>query len=66
MKTIYKKLIFIFLVIGFSTSLYAQEKKCKSYNIACKVGKFVSDTKEFQKNEWSKEKGKLKIPKIKK
>ena len=66
MKIICKKLIFMFLIFGFNTPLYAQETKCKSYNIACKVGKFVSDTKEFQKEEWSKEKGKLKIPKRKK
>jgi hypothetical protein len=66
MKIICKKLVFMFLIFSFNTSLYAQETKCKSYNIACKVGKFVSDTKEFQKEEWSKEKGKLKIPKIKK
>ena len=42
-------IIFILSIFSFNTSLFAVEKKCSSFNIGCKIGNFISDTKDFQK-----------------
>jgi len=50
MKKMKKTLIlFILLTFSFNSSVNAEEKKCKTFDVGCKMGKFLSDTKEFQK-----------------
>tara|TARA_X000001036_G_C20452454_1_gene713911 strand:- start:7 stop:207 length:201 start_codon:yes stop_codon:yes gene_type:complete len=58
-------LITTFLLLSFNTSIFAEEKKCSTFDVGCKVGKFVSETKEYQKEKFSEGKDKIKIPKIK-
>jgi hypothetical protein len=61
-KKMKKTLLFItFLAFCFSGSVYANEVKCKFYNVICKTQKFASDTKEYQIKEW--EKSNLKVKK---
>ena len=57
-----KKFITIFVLLNLTifTSLIAEDKKCKTFDVGCKVGKFVSDTKEFQKKGLDESKGQLK------
>ena len=47
-------LLITFLTFSFSGSVYANEVKCKFYDVLCKTQKFASDTKEYQKKEWKK------------
>ena len=54
-------LLITFLAFFFSGSVYANEVKCKFYNVICKTQKFASDTKEYQIKEW--EKSNLKVKK---
>ena len=42
--------------------LFAEEKKCGSFDIGCKTKKFIEDTKEFQKKGF--EDGKTQIKNI--
>ena len=42
-------ILFVFLTLSFNTSVNAEEKKCNTFDIGCKMGKIISDTKEFQK-----------------
>ena len=59
-------ILFVFLTLSFNTSVNAEEKKCKTFDIGCKMGKIISDTKEFQKKGIGKSKEQLKNTKIKK
>jgi len=63
-------ILFILSIFSFNTSLIAEEKKCSSFNIGCKIGNFISDTKDFQKKgakdskeQLKKVKDKIKLPK---
>ena len=44
-------LIIFFLILNFNNSVYAEEKKCRTFDIVCKTKNFVSETKEFQKKK---------------
>ena len=57
-----KILIVFFLMLNLNSSAYAEEKKCGTFDIACKTKNFVSETAEFQKNKLSD--GLSKIKKI--
>ena len=43
------KTLLVILTLIFSTSLLAEEIKCKTFDIGCKTKKFINETKEFQK-----------------
>ncbi len=43
------KIITLFIILSFSKSLFAEEVKCKTFDIGCKTKKFIDETKEFQK-----------------
>ena len=62
-----KKILLIstILIFSFNTSIFAEETKCSTFNVGCKIGKFVSETKEYQKEKFSEGKEKIKNPKIK-
>ena len=45
-------LLLTFLSLSFNSLINAEEIKCKFYDLMCKGGKFVADTKEYQKKEW--------------
>jgi len=49
-----KKIILLVtcLSLSFNSSVYANEPKCKFYDLVCKTGKFAKDTKEYQKKEF--------------
>ena len=49
-----KKIILLCTIItlSFSSSVYAEKKECKSYNVLCKMKKFTEETKQYQKKEW--------------
>jgi hypothetical protein len=53
-------ILFIFLTFSFNISVNAEEKKCKTFDVACKMGKVFSDTKEFQKKGLKKSKEQIK------
>ena len=53
-------LIFVFLITTLNVSVYADEKKCKAYDIICKSKAAIENTKEYQKKEWKKARDKLK------
>ena len=55
-------LIVFFLMLNLNSSVYAEEKKCKTFDIACKTKNFVSETTEFQKKKLGE--GLSKIKKI--
>ena len=42
-------LIIVFLILNLNSSASAEEKKCRTFDIACKTKNFVNETKEFQK-----------------
>ena len=52
-------LLILFLTFVFGSSVYANEVKCKIYDIVCKAQKFASDTKEYQINAWKKDSSKV-------
>ena len=56
---------FILTMFTFSTSLYADEKKCKIFQLVCKSKQFLNDTKEFQKQGLDKTVDQLKNTKVK-
>ena len=53
-------LIFMFLISTLNVSVYAEEKKCKVYDIICKSKAAIENTKEYQKKEWKKASDKIK------
>ena len=53
-------ILFIFLTFSFNTSVIAEDKKCKAFDVACKMSKIISDTKDFQKKGLKKSKDQLK------
>ena len=48
-----KKIILLlsFLTLSFNISVYADEEKCKFYDVLCKTKKFTADTKDYQKKK---------------
>ena len=42
-------LLFIFLILSFNSSIYADEIKCKKFDIKCKTKNFIEESKEYQK-----------------
>ncbi len=46
-----KILLIIILIFGFNSSVSAEEKKCRTFDVACKTKNFVNETKEFQKKK---------------
>ena len=55
----------IILFLQFSYSLDANENMCKKFDFKCKTQKFIDDTKEYQKKEWSNSKKQIKNTKDK-
>ena len=53
-------LLFIILIFSFNSSINAEEVKCKAFDVGCKMGKIISDTKDFQKKGLKKSKDQLK------
>ena len=47
-------LVLIILSFAFNSSIYANEIKCKFYDVVCKTKKFAADTKQYQKDELRK------------
>ncbi|MAH89929.1 MAG: hypothetical protein CMI78_01595 [Candidatus Pelagibacter sp.] len=43
------KIILALLTLSISTSVLANEVKCKTFDIGCKTKKFINETKDFQK-----------------
>ncbi len=43
------KIILTLLTLSISTSVLANEVKCKTFDIGCKTKKFINETKDFQK-----------------
>ena len=43
------KMIIVILTLSISTSVLANEVKCKTFDIGCKTKKFINETKDFQK-----------------
>ena len=48
-------LIVFFLIMNLNSPVYAEEKKCRTFDIACKTKNFVSPTIEFQKKKFGEE-----------
>ena len=54
-----KLILFItFLALTLSSTVYATEGKCKTFDVGCKLKTFTADTKEYQKKELNKAKEK--------
>ena len=53
-------LLFIFLILGFNSSIYADEIKCKKFDVKCKAQKIIEETKEYQKKGIKKSKEQIK------
>ena len=53
-------LLIIFITFSFNASINAEERKCKAFDVGCKMGKIVSDTMEFQKKGLKKSKDQMK------
>ena len=53
-------LLIIFITFSFNVSVNAEERKCKTFDVGCKMGKIISDTKEFQKKGLKKSKDQIK------
>ncbi len=43
------KIILVLLTLSISTSVLANNVKCKTFDIGCKTKKFINETKDFQK-----------------
>ena len=56
------KIILVILTLFTSSSVLAEEVKCKTFDIGCKTKKFIDETKSFQKK--GLEDGKNQIKKI--
>tara|TARA_B100001093_G_C26162158_1_gene732074 strand:+ start:150 stop:395 length:246 start_codon:yes stop_codon:yes gene_type:complete len=50
-KKMNKILLIVVLIFSFNSSVSAEEKKCRTFDIACKTKNFVNETKEFQKKK---------------
>ncbi len=46
-----KILLIVVLIFGLNSFVFAEEKKCRTFDIACKTKNFVNETKEFQKKK---------------
>ena len=57
-----KKTLILFILFNFSfnNSLLAKDTTCKTFDVGCKVNKFMSDTKKFQKQGLEESKDQLK------
>ena len=53
-------LIVFFLIMNLNSPVYAEEKKCRTFDIACKTKNFVSPTIEFQKKKFGEGFSKIK------
>ena len=40
--------------MSFNSTVYANEVKCKFYDVICKGKKFAIETKEYQEKEYKK------------
>jgi len=51
-----KKIILLltFVSMSFNNTVYANEVKCKVYDVICKGKKFAIETKEYQTKEYKK------------
>ena len=54
-----KILLIVVLIFSFNSSVSAEEKKCRTFDIACKTKNFVNETKEFQKKKYKEGKDQL-------
>ena len=54
-----KILLFILLTFILNTSTFANQIKCKKFDLKCKAKKFVDDTKDFQKKGLEQSKSKI-------
>ena len=46
-----KVLLIVILIFSFNSFISAEEKKCRTFDVACKTKNFVNETKEFQKRK---------------
>ena len=53
-------LLLIFLISTFNSSLFANELKCKNFDVKCKTKKFIEETKKYQKKGLKKSKEQIK------
>ena len=53
------KIILALLTLSISTSVLANEVKCKTFDIGCKTKKFINETKDFQKKGLEQSKSKI-------
>ena len=53
-------LLFIFLILSLNSSIYADELKCKKFDVKCKTKKFIEETKEYQKKGLKESKEQIK------
>jgi len=53
-------LLLTFLSLAFSGTVYANEVKCKIYDVICKTKKFTADTIAYQEKEFKKAAEKIK------
>ena len=53
-----KKILFLstFLFFSLNISVFADEKKCGTFDIGCKTKKFIDDTKNYQKKGFDQSK----------
>jgi len=49
-------LLFVFLAFSIDGFLYADELKCKKFDLKCKSKKLINETKDFQKKGIEKSK----------
>mgnify|MGYP006133915085 CR=1 FL=1 len=47
-------LLLTFVSLSFNSTVYANEVKCKFYDVVCKGKKIAIETKEYQKKEFKK------------
>ncbi len=47
-------LLLTFVSLSFNITVYANEVKCKFYDVLCKGKKIAIETKEYQKKEFKK------------
>ena len=53
-------LLLIFLISTFNSSLFANELRCKNFDVKCKTKKFIEETKKYQKKGLEKSKEQIK------
>ena len=54
------KIILILFALNLTTSISAEEVKCKTFDIGCKTKKFINETKDFQKQGLEDSKNQIK------